>query len=192
MLLISKSDRTLNPLDRKTMKEAGYWERRDLEQLICRNPEAFCAELGEPIRIVGSEVQPSDVVQDRIDLLGVDENGTAVVIELKRDSHRFQLLQALSYAGMIAKWEPTQFIASFKEFNNQWGGGSPEEKQSSDDLREKLEELLQDGDLTTINREQRVVLIAGEFDYEVLVTCEWLTENYDVDIRCYRLALAQH
>jgi hypothetical protein len=92
---------------------------------------------------------------------------------------------------MIAKWEPKQFIDSLKEFNEKWAGPSPR-SQTFEDLQDELEEMLQEGDLATINREQRVILLAEEFDYEVLVTCEWLTEKYDVDIRCYRLSLAQH
>src|SRR6266516_2601126 len=56
----------------KTMRESGYWERRDVQEMICRSPRSFCEELGEDIYIVGSEAQPSAFVQDRIDLLGVD------------------------------------------------------------------------------------------------------------------------
>jgi hypothetical protein len=43
--------------------------------------------------------------------------------------------------------------------------------------------------LDAINRSQRIILLAEAFDFEVLVTAEWLTDRYDMDIRCYRLAL---
>jgi hypothetical protein len=49
-----------------------------------------------------------------------------------------------------------------------------------------------DGDIETINRNQRIVLLAEAFDYEVLVTAEWLIEHYGVDIRCYRIGLAKN
>jgi hypothetical protein len=55
-----------------------------------------------------------------------------------------------------------------------------------------MEEILEEGDVETVNRSQRVVLLAEAFDYEVLVTAEWLWEGYAVDIRCYRVALAKH
>jgi RecB family endonuclease NucS len=103
MLRIDKTNRSLIRLEPKTMKESGYWERRDIQEMICRSPGPFCDELGEYIHIVGSEVQPTDFVQDRIDILGIDSDGAAVVVEIKRDSHKLHLLQALSYAGMVAK-----------------------------------------------------------------------------------------
>lgn len=49
---------------------------------------------------------------------------------------------------------------------------------------------LEQGELEGINRSQRIVLLAEEFDFQVLATSEWLYENHDVDIRCYRLTLA--
>jgi hypothetical protein len=72
MLRIDKANKALVALERKTMRESGYWERRDVQEMICRSPRSFCEELDEDIYIVGSEVQPTDFVQDRIDLLGVD------------------------------------------------------------------------------------------------------------------------
>src|SRR5207248_10466649 len=116
MFRIDNSKKTLIILARKTMSQSGYWERRDIQEMICRTPNPFCDEIGERIRVVGSEVQPTDVVQDRIDLLGVDVDGAAVILELKRDSHKLHLLQALSYAGMIAKWEPIRFIDELRKF----------------------------------------------------------------------------
>jgi hypothetical protein len=183
MLRIDRANKKLVALERKTLREGGYWERRDIQEMICRTPNSFCEELGEYIHIVGTEVQPADFVQDRIDLLGVDSDGVAVIIELKRDSHKLQLLQSLSYAGMIAKWEPKRFIEHLTQFNN---------NSTVEEAKEQLEEILEEGEVESINRSQRIVLLAEAFDYEVLVTAEWLTERYDLDVRCYRLALAEN
>jgi RecB family endonuclease NucS len=87
MLRIDKAKKALITLERKTMREPGYWERPDIQEMICRTPGLFCDEIGESIRFVGSEVQPTDVVQDRIDLLGIDPDGAALIIEIKRDLH---------------------------------------------------------------------------------------------------------
>jgi hypothetical protein len=62
----------------------------------------FCEEIGESLLVIGQKVRPSDAVPDRIDILAIDDPGTSVVIELKRGSHKLQLLQAISYAGMVS------------------------------------------------------------------------------------------
>src|SRR5262245_54298167 len=72
MLRIDKANKILIPLERKTMRDSGYWERRDIQEMICHTPGPFFEELGENIHIVGSEVQPTEFVLDRIDVLGID------------------------------------------------------------------------------------------------------------------------
>ncbi|MGY3147743.1 hypothetical protein ACVWYQ_004742 [Bradyrhizobium sp. USDA 3397] len=190
MLRINKTSRKFVSLQQKTMRESGYWERRDLQEMICRSPQEFCDELGEAIHIVGTEVIPDGFVKDRIDLLAVDNTGAAVIIELKRDSHKLQLLQTLAYAGMVSKWPSRRFIEELNKFNRTF---YPEAvNQTVEQARDELEELLDDGDSETINRNQRILLVAEKFDYEVLITAEWLTERYGLDIRCYRISLSQH
>ena len=105
MLRIDKAAKGLILLEPKTTRESGYWERRDIQEMIRRTPEPFFNELNEQLHIVGGEVRPAEFVQDRIDLLCIDPNGVAVIIEIKRDNHKLHLLQALSYAGMVAKWD---------------------------------------------------------------------------------------
>jgi hypothetical protein len=189
MLRIDGANKKLIRLEPKTMRESGYWERRDIQNMICHSPGAFCDELGEYIHIVGAEIQPTEFVQDRIDLLGVDPDGAAVVIELKRDSDKLQLLQGLSYAAMLSKWEPSRFVDALAKFNGKYGDKSD---QTIDEAQEEIGEILEEGDIAVMNRSQRVVLLAEEFDYGVLATAEWLWEKFELDIRCYRLQLAKH
>ena len=40
-------------------------------------------------------------------------------------------------------------------------------------------------------RAQRIVLIAEEFDYALLVGTEWLSKNYSVDVMCCRISVAK-
>jgi hypothetical protein len=122
--------------------------------------------------LLGSEVVPSKNVLDRIDLLAVDREGACVVVELKRGNHKLQMLQAISYAGMLAQWTPEDVLQLL-----------------DDSQQEALSDFLE-VDREEINRQQRIILIAEAFDYSVLIGAEWLSENYGVSINCCKIAVA--
>ena len=105
MLRIDRKDKTLHLLKQRDLKTAKLSERSDVQRMIVQSPDAFFAELGEKLLLIGEEIGPTTFVEDRIDLLALDQQGAAVVIELKRGHHKLQLLQALSYAAMVSKWE---------------------------------------------------------------------------------------
>jgi len=158
-------------------------ERADLQQLIFRNAEEFFQiECKEDLFILAQEVTPSDRVGDRIDLLAMDSKGKLVVIELKRGNDKLQLLQALSFAAMVSDLVWSELEAKVAPAQLQ-GLGQFLEKHGLDEARNE------DG-LGRINEAQRIVLIAESYDYEVLRTAQWLTEEYGMDIRCYEVALA--
>jgi hypothetical protein len=179
VLRIDRHQRALTLLPQKAIPEAGLKERSDIQQMIRSSPDDFFAEMGESLMLIGEEVRPTDDVDDRIDLLAVDDSGAAVVIELKRGSHKLQLLQALSYAATISAWQAEQFLELRAELLS----------KSDAEVEEDLGEFLAD-EVSSLNRTQRVVLIAEAFDYMILATAEWLNEQYGVDVRCYRLALS--
>jgi len=179
MLRIDRNQKSLTPMVNQSLSEVGIKERYDLQQLIRQNAEAFFTEMGEPLLLIGEEVCPTDVVDNRIDLLAVDKDAAVVIIEIKRGNDRLQLLQALSYAAMVSKWEPQQLIDSLSALS----------AVPAEETQEQIEEFL-DADMSAVNQRQRVVLLAEAFDFEVLATTEWLSEQYDLDIRCYQLKLA--
>jgi len=129
--------------------------------------------------LIGDEVRPTEFVADRIDLLAVDQQGAAVVMELKRGSDKLQLLQALSYASMIADWDAERLVGERTRFAG----------KSAEEAEEEIEQFLLE-DIGELNGTQRIVLLANDYDYEVLVTAKWLNENYGVDIRCYRMGIS--
>jgi hypothetical protein len=178
MLKISTDRATLTKLKEKSLSEGGMLERSGLQKLIKNNPEAFFAEIDEHLLLCGEEVRPSEIVDDRIDLLAVDEEGASVIIELKRGSHKLQLLQAISYAGMISSWTSDQFVQQLSIHL-----GAP-----IDEARTKLtDHALQTVEL---NKKQRIILISEAFDPALLIGIEWLSEKFTVDIRCFRVSLA--
>lgn len=172
MLKIDREQQTLTRLQKPSLAEEQIMERADLQEYIYNSSEDFFAEIGGRVFVIGKEISPSTTVADRIDLLGVDPEGAVVIVELKRGSNKLQMLQAISYAGMIARWSPENFQQHLS--NESW---------------EELLDFL-DVDVEDINRRQRILLIAEGYDFALLAGAEWLSEQYGVDIRCSSLTLA--
>jgi len=173
MLKINRNDQTFSPLETPTLAAASITERYDLQEFIANSPEAFFKEIGQELFLLGKEIEPSTTVQDRIDLLAVDKEGTCVVVELKRGNHKLHMLQAISYAGMVSQWASDRFLSLLNE---------TQEETLSDFLEVDLEDL---------NKQQRVILVAEAYDYSLLVSAEWLNQQHGVDITCCRIAVAK-
>jgi len=172
MLRIERQQRRFTRLEQPKLAEASITERYDLQEFIFNSPGDFFAEVGEDLFIIGKEIPPSEVIQYRIDILAVDPEGSAVIIELKRGNDKLQLLQAVAYAGMVAQWKTDNFLGLLDA-----------------DRQKQLRDFL-NVDIAEINREQRIVLIAEAYDYEVLVGAEWLHNKYELDILCCRVSLS--
>ena len=173
MLKIERKKKQFTKLDTMALSDASISERYDLQQFILFSPEEFFSEIGQQLFLIGDELQPSETVQDRIDILALDKEGAAVIIEIKRGTHKLHLLQAISYAGMVAKWEPEDFVQLL-----------------DDDQSEALLEF-PEVDKDEINRNQKILLIAEGYDYSVLAGAEWLSDGHGVDITCCRILLTK-
>src|SRR5262245_54238200 len=110
MLKIDRTAKMFSTLEALKLAEVAITERHDLQEYICNSPTEFFKELGQDLFVIGKEIQPSDDVQDRIDVLALDREGNAVVVELKRGNNKLQMFQAVSYAGMVASWTPIDFL----------------------------------------------------------------------------------
>ena len=142
MLTIDRDSQSFSVLDTPTSADVSITERYDLQEFISTSPDAVFKDIGQEWFLIGKEFEPSSNVQDRIGLLSVDNEGTAVVVELKRGNHKLHMLQAISYAGMVAKWIPNNFLQLL-----------------DDDQKEALADFLE-VDQEEMNRQQRIVLIA--------------------------------
>ncbi len=172
MLRIRRQEKKLEPVPTIKMAEHDIWERRDLQEYIWNSFDEIGDELDEgDLTLIGKEVRPSEKVDDRIDLLGLDNDGTLVVIELKRSKDKLQLLQAVAYAAMLSR---------VKDITGLLGIDKQSVSQTEDDS--ETAEI-------PINTGQRIVLIAEDYDYEVLVTAQWLGMQ-GVGIKCVRVTVA--
>lgn len=173
MLKLDRDKQTFSLLDTPTLADVSITERYDLQEFISNSPEEFFKEIGQELFLLGKEVEPSKNVQDRIDLLAVDKEGTCVVVELKRGNHKLHMLQAISYTAMLSQWDPNDCLQLL-----------------GDDQQETLLDFLE-VDREEINRQQRIILVAEAYDYALLIGAEWLSEQYGVDITCCRIAVAK-
>lgn len=96
--------------------------------------------------LIGQEINPDSSTQDACFPTSAYDADTSslIVIELKRDSNKLQLLQALSYAAMISRWDSKTLISNIQR-----------------NLNPEYEELVEIITSTTLNADVRVVLVAG-------------------------------
>lgn len=176
MLKLDPATKTLVAVSSTTLTQSNILERTHLQESIVRSWDAFISELGyEELFLVGSEIVPHDSCRDRIDLLAISREGTPVVFELKRHRDRLQLLQAISYAAMVAKWDAARFRQALGA--------------KSDEDAEELRSLLEDEAFEL--RDPEIILVAESFDPEVILAAEWLSQ-FGVPISAFAISGVEH
>lgn len=170
--MLEYKNKKLVSLKQTDLKTNEILERYHLQESIINSWDAFKKEIGLPdLLLIGAEVCPHQSVQNSIDILAFDPmDSVPVVIELKRNKDKLQLLQALSYAGMVATWDKEAYLQVAKNQNI---------TEISD-----LDNLL-----SGIENESgvKVILIAERFDPEVIITSDWLYSNFKIDISTFAL-----
>ena len=160
-------NKKLVTLKESSLRSDNILERYDLQEAIISSWEEFKTEINMPqLSLIGSEIRPHSSVQNSIDILAFDSIDSApVVIELKRDKNKLQLLQAISYASMVATWSVSDYV-----------------KVAKSQKIGEVEDL--ENDLNGIENEfqVKIILIAEKFDPEVIISCDWLCSNFNLDI----------
>ena len=156
-----------------SLAEAGLRERADLQEWVRKNPEI----LGEGILIVtfefGAWRAREGRAADRLDLLGLDEDGYLVVAELKRGPAPDTVeMQAIKYAAFASRFTP-QMLAETHAAYLSAVDGLP---VSVDTAREQLEEHAGDELNPDLLRQPRIALVAASFPAQVTASAVWLTE----------------
>lgn len=172
MYQIDQKNMLLTKINSTKLKDENMLERYHLQQYIFNSWEIFKNDIGFPGAILlGQEIKPHDSVQDAIDLLAYDQNNSClIVVELKRDKNKLQLLQSLSYAAMVATWDSNKIKETIK-------------------INDVSTEVMDFIDNYEINMEVKIILIAEFYDPEVVLTCDWLVTNYGLDISLFSVQL---
>lgn len=150
-------------------------EREELQRLLRKRIEV----LGEDLLVVAEEYSLFQDARRRIDLLAVDRRAQLVVIELKRtDDGGHMELQALRYAAMVSTMSYDDLVAAFGHYN-----GTDET-----DARARLDEWVEEADAPgVLANAVRLMLVSADFSTEITGTVLWLSEQYGMDISCWRL-----
>jgi len=174
MLKYDHEKHSFQPVKETDLKQAKVLERIDLQKTIINSWEAFRKEIGIPSSyLIGSEIRPHESTQDSLDLLAFDpDESQLIVIELKRNKSKLQLLQALSYAAMVSKWDSERLVNEIQR-----------------EINPEPDELIEIINGTEISSDIRVFLISEYYDPEVIITTDWLNSNYNVDITAFSIKM---
>lgn len=194
MLLKYDKDRNeIIQLQETTFSVEGLTEPENIERWIRKNPNILSCNDEEDIIII--DEQGKSPTKKRWDLLGVDKFGNIVIIELKRDiAEKMTEFQAITYASYFVN---TSFEDACKIYSkylekNKDEFGLPD---SSDFLKEAENTLRNFCSSINIpekfNKNQRIILVAGEFSDDLLSAVTWLILN-GIKIECVKLELYKY
>lgn len=155
------------------LKDAGFKERADLQEWVRSNPEI----LGPGIKIVAFEFAAWQARQqtaaDRLDLLGLADDGRLVVAELKRGPAPDTVeMQAIKYAAFASRFSPNTLAERHAEYLSKASGATVSAEDAAGQLEQHIGGELEDDLL----RQPRVVLVAASFPPQVTASAVWLTE----------------
>ncbi len=172
MLKIDVSQKRLVPVQRLSLQMGSVADRYDLSELITNSPQEFFHHIGQRLFVVGRGISPADSSELKIDLLAIDQQGASVITIVEKGGKVSLLYAAIACAGIVSSWEPPTLRRHL----------APERE---DDFKRFVAGI---GD--TINKEQRVVLVAETYGFEILTAAEWLSRQHGIDILCIRASLA--
>ena len=173
-----------------SFRKEGVLERTDLQRMLRDLPDV----LEERLLIISEEFGNWQDSNRRIDLLGLDDAGNLVVIELKRgDTGAHMDLQAIRYAAMVANMTFQQTVDAYQAYldkraNEEGGADEPDDAEIK--ILEHLE--IQEPDNQAIHTEiPRIILAAEDFGKELTTCVMWLNDswlrNAGHEIKCVRL-----
>lgn len=148
------------------------YERR-LEEVI----QADCSIVSEPRRwlVIGRQV-PTDH-GGYVDLLAMDEAGTVIVLELKRDkADREVVSQVLDYASWVQDLEYEAIASVFAAYQGKWQG----EKTTS--LQDAFKAFFGVDIPEDVNSSHEVVIVATDLHPESERVVRYLQKNYGVPV----------
>lgn len=160
-------------VSRTKLKKENILEQ-ELEDWVVKDP----ALIGEPLLIVGRQVMIPDV-KDRLDILALDPQGNAVVVELKRGELKDPVdMQALRYASYISKWQFKDFESQARLFLNRTG----DPDFNFNEMYEKFCVGAGVDEVPDLNSDQRLVIVGSKVKDKLGSVALWL-HDHNIDIK---------
>jgi len=144
----------------------------DLEVLLENNPEYFFEQ--SKILIIGRQVTTN--LSTFIDLLGVDDQGNTVVIELKREkTPRETIAQLLEYASFVDNLDYDQLNEIFQGYSN--------EESNLDDYHKEYFSKKDSAESISWNKASKLAIVAQDITPEIKQTSMYLRKR-GLDVYC--------
>lgn len=155
------------------LKQEKFLEE-NLEDWICQDASI----LGEPLLIIGRQVVIPDV-KDRLDILALDIQGNAVIIELKRGTLKDPVdIQALRYASYISKW-------GFEDFENTARNYFGKIGDADYNFNAEYESFCEESgidEIPDLNQDQRTIIVGNSVREKLGSVALWLYDH-SIDIK---------
>jgi hypothetical protein len=166
-----------------SLAEAGLKERADLQEWVIAHPEI----LGADVKVVAFEFDrwsagSGPAPQDRLDVLGLGQDGRLVVAELKRDkAPEPTQLQAIKYAAMVSRFTVESLADQYAKFRTGRGQAT-----SSGEALAELQTHAPEMSIKSL-LQPRIVLLAREYSRVLTATVVWLCERgLDITLMQFR------
>jgi hypothetical protein len=173
-----KNTNKISEYEEITFGSQDILERQDIEQWVEEHPSI----LGEELLILTSEHNRFDKTDERLDVLAIDQTGTLVIVELKRDdSGKTVELQAIKYAAYCSTMTLEEIAGFHQEYLQKKGQSLDQEA-----ARQKILAFIENDDFEELSDKPRVILVSKEFRPEVTATVLWL-RKFGLDVRCVKL-----
>lgn len=165
--------------DMSRIAEQKIGKEAELEERLIRTEAAQIG--GASVLYIGRQGTTSS--EGIFDILGVDEDGNVVVIELKRNKGpRTVITQALEYASELRNAEYHHLNERYEAFLREEQGYEEEEVVPLEEAHAEYFELDEPLSPREFNNQQRLVLVAADFDDEKLLAMADFLREHEIDV----------
>ncbi len=163
------------------------------EDFLEKNIEVLESDEDNQLMIIGKQVR--SYTNKRTDLVAIDASGRIVIVEIKRDEQDMKNRkdnfesQAIRYAATFATVDSVEDIVK-KVYSGYLmrSENIATKEEAEEEGKKRIESFLTTHEtLEQFNNEQRIILVASEFDEDTMSSSAWLL-SHGINISCIRVS----